>query len=84
MCTDPSNPICIVTEFVPGGSLILMLPNITLTESLILGMLKDSTGGYAAGMFTLSAGLVCSIIILLVLGKVMAGFLLILKNLKVV
>ena len=39
----------------------------------ILGMLKDSTGGYAAGMFTLSAGLVCSIVILLVLGKVMAA-----------
>jgi len=39
----------------------------------ILGMLKDSTGGYAAGMFTLSAGLVGSIIILLVLGKVMAA-----------
>jgi MFS transporter, ACS family, tartrate transporter len=39
----------------------------------ILGLLKDRTGGYAAGMFTLSAGLVCSIILLFVLGRVMAA-----------
>jgi ACS family tartrate transporter-like MFS transporter len=38
----------------------------------VLGMLKDRTGGYAAGMFTLAAGLIFSIIILFVLGKVMA------------
>ena len=38
----------------------------------VLGYLKDQTGGYEAGMFTLSAGLVGSIVILLVLGKVMA------------
>lgn len=39
----------------------------------VLGYLKDTTGGYEAGMFSLSAGLVGSIIILLVLGKVMAN-----------
>jgi len=39
----------------------------------ILGLLKDSTGGYEAGMFALSGGLVCSIVILLVLGRVMAS-----------
>ncbi len=39
----------------------------------VLGYLKDTTGGYEAGMFSLSAGLVGSIIILLVLGKVMAA-----------
>lgn len=38
----------------------------------VLGFLKDRTGGYEAGMFTLSAGLVCSIILLLVLGRLMA------------
>ncbi|MEO8300987.1 MAG: MFS transporter [Rhizomicrobium sp.] len=39
----------------------------------ILGYLKDQTGGYAAGMFTLSAGLVCSIIFVLILGRVIAA-----------
>ena len=39
----------------------------------VLGYLKDQTGGYEAGMFSLSAGLVGSIIILLVLGKVMSA-----------
>jgi len=39
----------------------------------VLGYLKDRTGGYEAGMYTLSAGLVCSIILLLVLGRVMTA-----------
>ena len=39
----------------------------------ILGLLKDKTGGYAAGMFTLAGGLVCSIALLLVLGRVIAA-----------
>ncbi|HSS13875.1 MAG TPA: MFS transporter [Rhizomicrobium sp.] len=39
----------------------------------VLGMLKSLTGGYAAGMFTLAAGLICSVAILFVLGKVMAA-----------
>ena len=39
----------------------------------VLGFLKDRTGGYEAGMYSLSAGLVCSIILLLVLGRVMAA-----------
>jgi len=39
----------------------------------VLGFLADRTGGYAAGMFTLAAGLVCSILLLLVLGRVMAA-----------
>jgi len=39
----------------------------------ILGLLKDRTGGYEAGMFALSAGLVCSIILLFVLKRVMAA-----------
>jgi ACS family tartrate transporter-like MFS transporter len=37
----------------------------------VLGFLKDWTGGYAAGMFTLAGGLVCSIILLMVLRQVM-------------
>jgi ACS family tartrate transporter-like MFS transporter len=39
----------------------------------VLGFLADRTGGYAAGMYTLAAGLVCSIILLLVLGRVIAA-----------
>ena len=39
----------------------------------VLGFLADRTGSYAAGMFTLAAGLVCSILLLLVLGRVMAA-----------
>ncbi len=39
----------------------------------IVGLLKQETGGYAAGMFALAAGLVGSVIILLVLGRVMAA-----------
>ena len=39
----------------------------------IVGLLKQGTGGYAAGMFALAAGLVGSVIILLVLGRVMAA-----------
>jgi len=39
----------------------------------VLGFLKDRTGGYEAGMFTLAGGLVCSIILLLVLGRVIAA-----------
>jgi MFS transporter, ACS family, tartrate transporter len=36
----------------------------------IVGLLKQGTGGYAAGMLALAAGLVGSVIILLVLGRV--------------
>jgi MFS transporter, ACS family, tartrate transporter len=39
----------------------------------IIGLLKQSTGGYAAGMFALSGGLVMSVVILLLLGRVMAA-----------
>ena len=39
----------------------------------IIGLLKEGTGGYAAGMFALAAGLVGSVIILLVLGRVMSA-----------
>jgi ACS family tartrate transporter-like MFS transporter len=39
----------------------------------IIGMLKQGTGGYAAGMLALSAGLVGSVVILLLLGRVMAS-----------
>jgi ACS family tartrate transporter-like MFS transporter len=38
----------------------------------IVGLLKQGTGGYAAGMFALAAGLVGSVMILSVLGRVMA------------
>ena len=38
----------------------------------VLGFLKDRTGGYEAGMFTLAGGLVCSIVLLLVLRQVMS------------
>ncbi|HET7084636.1 MAG TPA: MFS transporter [Rhizomicrobium sp.] len=39
----------------------------------VLGVLKDRTGGYQAGMFTLAGGLICSIMILIVLARVMAA-----------
>jgi len=39
----------------------------------IVGRLKDSTGGYSAGLFALSGGVVCSIILLFVLQRVMAA-----------
>ncbi len=39
----------------------------------IVGLLKQSTGGYAGGMLALAGGLVGSVIILLVLGRVMAA-----------
>jgi MFS transporter, ACS family, tartrate transporter len=39
----------------------------------IIGLLKQSTGGYAAGMLALAAGLVISVGILLLLGRVMAA-----------
>jgi len=38
----------------------------------IVGLLKQGTGGYAAGMLALSACLVISVVILLLLGRVMA------------
>ena len=38
----------------------------------IIGLLKEATGGYEAGMFALAGGLVCSVFLLFVLGKVMA------------
>ena len=38
----------------------------------VIGLLKEATGGYAAGMLALSGGLVISVLILLLLGKVMA------------
>jgi len=38
----------------------------------VIGLLKEVTGGYAAGMLALSGGLVISVLILLLLGKVMA------------
>ena len=39
----------------------------------IMGVLKDATGTYAAGMMTLALGLVMSAIIVMVLGRAMAG-----------
>ena len=39
----------------------------------VVGLLKQATGGYPAGMFALAAGLVGSVMILLVLGRVMAA-----------
>ena len=39
----------------------------------VIGLLKQETGGYAAGMLALAAGLVLSVLILLLLGKVMAA-----------
>jgi ACS family tartrate transporter-like MFS transporter len=39
----------------------------------VLGMLKDRTGGYAAGMFALAGGLVFSVFLLFVLGKVISA-----------
>jgi len=38
----------------------------------VVGLLKQQTGGYAAGMLALSAGLVISVALLLLLGRVMA------------
>ena len=39
----------------------------------IVGLLKQATGGYPAGLFALAAGLIASVVILLVLGRVMAA-----------
>lgn len=39
----------------------------------IIGLLREGTGGYAAGMFALAGGLVISVFLLFLLGKVMAG-----------
>ncbi len=39
----------------------------------VVGLLKQGTGGYAAGMLALSAGLVISVALLLLLRQVMAG-----------
>ncbi len=39
----------------------------------VIGLLKQQTGGYAAGMLALSGGLVLSVVILVLLGKVMAA-----------
>jgi ACS family tartrate transporter-like MFS transporter len=39
----------------------------------IVGRLKDSTGGYSAGLLALSGGVVCSIILLFVLQRVMTA-----------
>ena len=39
----------------------------------VIGLLKQHTGGYAAGMLALSAGLVISVVLLLLLGRVMAA-----------
>ena len=39
----------------------------------IVGLLKQGTGGYAAGMLALAGGLVASVVILLLLGRVMAA-----------
>jgi len=39
----------------------------------VLGYLKDRTGGYEAGMFTLAGGLVFSVFLLFVLGKVIGA-----------
>ena len=39
----------------------------------VVGLLKQATGGYAAGMLTLSAGVVISVVFLLLLGRVMAA-----------
>jgi len=39
----------------------------------ILGVLKDRTGGYEAGLFALAGGVVCSIILLFVLQRVMTA-----------
>jgi ACS family tartrate transporter-like MFS transporter len=39
----------------------------------VLGYLKDSTGGYEAGMFALAGGLVFSVLLLFVLGKVIGA-----------
>jgi ACS family tartrate transporter-like MFS transporter len=38
----------------------------------IIGLLKEATGGYEAGMFALAGGLVFSVLLLFVLGKVIA------------
>ena len=38
----------------------------------VVGLLKQPTGGYAAGMLALSAGLVISVALLLLFGRVMA------------
>jgi len=39
----------------------------------VVGLLKQQTGGYAAGMLALSAGLVISVVLLVLLGRVMAA-----------
>jgi ACS family tartrate transporter-like MFS transporter len=39
----------------------------------VVGRLKDSTGGYEAGLFALAGGVCCSIILLFVLQRVMAA-----------
>lgn len=39
----------------------------------VIGLLKQQTGGYAAGMLALAAGLVISVIILLLVGRVIAA-----------
>ena len=41
--------------------------------SNVVGLLKQNTGGYPAGMLALAAGLVISVLILLLLSRVMAG-----------
>jgi ACS family tartrate transporter-like MFS transporter len=39
----------------------------------IIGLLRQGTGGYTAGMFALAGGLVVSVVILLLLGRVIAA-----------
>jgi len=47
VCIDPSYPLCIITEFVPGGSLLNLLEdeNIQLTLPMVIGFIQDIAAG---------------------------------------
>ena len=62
-----------VDAIVHMGGISTEQPYETILGPNIVGLLKQSTGGYAGGMLALAGGLVGSVIILLVLGRVMAA-----------
>ena len=75
----------IVAKAAPDGYTLLAAPGAIALVNLmctgaggfigpnVIGLLKQQTGGYAAGMLALSGGLVLSVVILVLLGKVMAA-----------
>lgn len=47
VCSKPETPICIVTEYLPGGSLYDLIhnPNFELTDEIIIRMAIDIASG---------------------------------------